>query len=368
MKLYQLLIVLSLGLTSVSCAMTSGLQAYDIPEEGRYETNLGSVLNVVKLTPQTISSFSIDHAVSQQNFAFLFQNQQSVYRLTNGDVLSIQLWNYPEISLTTNPGNSFSAQAIGYSIDSMGYIQFPLIGRYKAEGKTVSQVNSELRQLLAKYLKTPDVTVRVISYEGKPYSVQGYVSKGGVFYLRDQPVSVYTALGLAGGVTTQGNSSFVQLIRNGKTYDLDTVALEKAGYSLHKLLLQPDDTIYVNARESKKIYVMGEASKNQALPLRDQGMTLSDVLGESLGINPGSASASRIYVLRTNPEDHTSELFHISLLSLGDFSLANQFQMKSNDIVYVDSTGLVKWQRVVNQIVPFSNAIYNFDRLGNLGN
>ncbi|WP_228158330.1 hypothetical protein, partial [Acinetobacter baumannii] len=26
--------------------------------------------------------------------------------------------------------------------------------------------------------------------------------------------------------------------------------------------------------------------------------------------------------------------------------------------------GLTRWQRVVNQIIPFSNALYNIDRLG----
>lgn len=115
---------------------------------------------------------------------------------------------------------------------------------------------------------------------------------------------------------------------------------------------------------TKKIYVMGESGKNQALPMRDQGMTLSDALGESLGINPNSASASRIYVVRTNPNDRTTEIYHLNLMSLGDFGLANQFRLRSNDIVYIDATGLTRWQRVVNQIIPFSNALYNIDRLG----
>lgn len=362
MKLYQSLIILSLSLGSFGCAITSGLQSYDIPDQGHYETNLGSVLDVVKLSPDTIQAFSLDHAVVQENFIALFKDQRVTYRLTNGDILAIQLWGYPELG-NINDSN------VSYTIDSSGYIQFPLIGRYKAEGKTLEQVNRELPQLLKRYLKNPDLTARVISYEGKPYSVQGNVTKGGVFYLKDQPISVYTALGLAGGITTLGDSSSIRLIRNGNTYNLNTFELEKAGYSLHKLLLQPDDTIYVNARENHKIYVMGESGKNQALTIRDQGMTLSDVIGESLGLNPYTASASRIYILRTNPNNqHSNELIHLNLLSFGDFSLANQFQMKPNDIVYIDATGLVKWQRIVNQIVPFSNAIYNFDRLGNLGN
>ncbi|MDR8315796.1 hypothetical protein FPK76_23830, partial [Acinetobacter baumannii] len=86
---------------------------------------------------------------------------------------------------------------------------------------------------------------------------------------------VYTALGLAGGVTDKGDNTYIQLIRNGVTYNLNTIELEKAGYSLHKLLVQPNDTIYVSTRENQKVYVMGEAGKNQALPMRDQGMTLS---------------------------------------------------------------------------------------------
>lgn len=365
MKLYQSLIILSLGLGSAGCAITSGLQSYDIPEQGRYETNLGSVINVVKLTPETIRNFSLDHAEVQQNYTVLFKNQQAPYKLTTGDVLSIQLWAYPEITPpVNNVSNDFSAQALGYPIDSSGYIQVPLVGRYKAEGKTLSQVNSQLKQSLSRYLKYPDVTVRVVAYEGKPYSVQGYVKQGGVFYLRDKPVSVYTALGYAGGVTELGDNTSIRLVRNGVTYNLNTIALEKSGYSLHKLILQPDDSLFVNARENQKIYVMGEAEKNQAVPMRDQGMTLSDVLGESQGLNPLSASASRIYVLRTNPNTKASELYHLNLTSLGDLNLANQFLMKSNDIVYIDATGLTRWQRVVNQLIPFSSTLYTIDQLG----
>lgn len=42
-------------------------------------------------------------------------------------------------------------------------------------------------------------------------------------------------------------------------------------------------------------------------------MTLADVLGESEGINPYSASASRIYVLRDNSNNQMTEIYHLSL-------------------------------------------------------
>jgi polysaccharide export outer membrane protein len=49
---------------------------------------------------------------------------------------------------------------------------------------------------------------------------------------------------------------------------------------------------------------------------------------------------------------------------LGNLALANQFAMQKNDIVYIDATGLTRWQRMINQIIPFSNALYSFDQLG----
>ena len=57
---------------------------------------------------------------------------------------------------------------------------------------------------------------------------------------------------MAGGVTTTGDNTYIQLVRNGRTYNLNTIDLEKAGYSLHKLLVQPNDTIYVSTRENQK--------------------------------------------------------------------------------------------------------------------
>jgi len=54
----------------------------------------------------------------------------------------------------------------------------------------------------------------------------------------------------------------------------------------------------------------------------------------------------------------------LNLSSFGNLGLANQFEMKKNDIVYIDATGLTRWQRIVNQIIPFSSALYSFDQLG----
>lgn len=345
-----------MGGAFTGCAVTSGLQTYDLQNEGMYTTELGSSVNIIRLNQEILPALTTAQTNISSEYASLFHNKHQAYTLTNGDILSIQLWANPELSSDADKS---------YQVDSYGYISLPMIGRYKASGKTVHTINQELPRLFSRYLRNPDVIVRITSYQGKKFSVTGNVNRSGEFALNDQPTSLYTALSLAGGISPQvGDNSSITLVRNGKTYQLNNFELEKAGYSLHSLFIQPNDSIYVNAKENQKIYVMGEAGRNQALRLRDQGMTLGDVLGESEGLNPLSASRSKIYVVRTHPTYGTTEVYHLDLSSIGDFGLANQFSMRSNDIVYVDASGLARWQRVLNQIMPFSNALYNLDRLG----
>ncbi len=358
------LLFLAISLSFTGCAVTSGLQTYDLPEQGTFKTEQGAEVSVVQLTQNNIPKISSESLHPQGNISALFNTPFYQYRLSAGDVLSIQLWAYPEITPPIQ-GASTDIKAFGYPIDSAGNIQLPLIGQVHIAGKTLAETNKYLRNQFAKYLKTPDVVVRVLSYQAKRYFVNGQVMKSGQYTLDDQPISIYTALSMAGGVNQEsGDNTDIQLIRNGEVYNLNVVALEKQGYSLHKLLVQPNDTIYVNTKQNQKLYVMGESNKSSAIPLRDQGMTLSDVLGESEGVNPYTASAARIYVMRTDLNSRKSTIYKLNLSNIGNLALSNQFQMQKNDIVYIDATGLTRWQRIMNQIVPFSSALYTFDQLG----
>ena len=355
--------VLTISLLFSGCAITSGLQTYDLPEHGQYKTDQGAELSVIQLDQQNIPTLNIANIENSNSVSSLFHQQQNIYRLTAGDVLSIQLWAYPEI--TPPIQDATNIKAVGYPIDPDGNVQLPLVGSVRIAGKTLAETNRFLRSQFARYLKHPDVVVRVLSYEGRRYFVNGQVMKSGQYTLNDQPISIYTALGQAGGIDTKtGDTTNIQLIRNGQTYNLNSIQLEKQGRSLHNLLIQANDTIYVNTKQDQKLYVMGESNKSQALALREQGMTLSDVLGESEGISPYSASAARIYVMRTDLNTKQSTIYHLNLSSLGNLALANQFPMQKNDIVYIDATGLTRWQRIMNQIVPFSSALYTFDQLG----
>ena len=58
MSYYRYSILLALSLSITGCAVTSGLQTYDLPEQGSYKTNQGAELNVVQLTQENISNIA----------------------------------------------------------------------------------------------------------------------------------------------------------------------------------------------------------------------------------------------------------------------------------------------------------------------
>ena len=174
---FQLAVLMACGIAATGCAVTSGLQTYDLPTQGAYQTDQGAQLTVVQLTQDNLPSHLLNNIQSANSTYHLFNNKQHIYRLTAGDVLSIQLWAYPEI---TPPIQDISnIKAAGYPIDPNGNVYLPLLGQVKVAGKTLAETNQYLRSQFSRYLKHPDVVVRVLSYEGRRYFVNGQVMRSG---------------------------------------------------------------------------------------------------------------------------------------------------------------------------------------------
>ena len=56
MKHYKIFSILAISISATGCAITSGLQTYDIPNEGVYRTDLGTTVNVVKITQDSLKT------------------------------------------------------------------------------------------------------------------------------------------------------------------------------------------------------------------------------------------------------------------------------------------------------------------------
>ena len=354
--------LLIISLLSGCATINSGLQSGELPPVGSFVAENGLQFNVQPLSLATLPPPQVAQP-SNDIYQLIASSTKKEYRIAQGDVLSINLVGYPDIRSLPSTGNDSNPSASGYPVDQQGYVQFPLIGRIKASGMSVPTFTATLQNRLQRYLKYSDPQVKIINYRGNKFFIDGEVKQPGEFAIDDAPVSLYSALSMAGGATEEGDSNSIVLNRKGRNYNVSLNALREIGASGNQIYLQDGDSIHVNSQDRNRVYVLGEFGQVKPVPILEQGLSLAQVIGESQGLNSFTANAAKIYVVRDNPELRMTNIYYIDMQTITNFSLANRFEMQANDILYVDPTGLTRWSRVINSLLPSTSAIRSFATL-----
>jgi polysaccharide export outer membrane protein len=155
------------------------------------------------------------------------------YRLGKDDVLKITVYREEELDRTVR-------------VSSDGYISFPLLGKVKAEGLTVSELERSLILELIKYLKNPQVTVFIEEFG--TITVSGQVEKSGSYPLKGE-LTVIEAISLAGGFTKIAAKNSVKIMRieddKKKTIIVRVADINKSGDKSKDVSLKRGDIIFV---------------------------------------------------------------------------------------------------------------------------
>lgn len=357
-KSYSLLSMVGVLLVSMisGCAsINSGLQAGELPPSGAFVAENGITFNVQPLNVQTLPAKTTT-VVDRDLYSLVKSSGRVDYRISEGDILSIVLTGYPDIAPASAGGGS-NPYASGFPVDQQGFIQFPLIGRIKASGMTVPQFTANLQRQLQRYLKYSDPQVKIVNYRGSKFFVDGAVKQSGEFTIADVPVSLYSAISMAGGTTEVGDSNNIVLNRQGKNYNLGLQSLRQMGISANQIYLKDGDSIHVNSQSRNKVYVLGEFGRIAPVAIPEHGLSLAHVLGESSGLNANTANAAKVYIVRDNPQYRYTDIYYVDMQTITSLALANRFEMQPNDILYVDPTGLTRWNRVISALLPSTSAI-----------
>ncbi len=270
------------------------------------------------------------------------------YVLGPGDVVSITVWDHPE--LTIPQGEFRSAEAAGNLVDSDGSLYYPYCGRFTVIGMSRGQLRDALRNCLSRVIQDPQVDVRIIQFRSQRVVVGGAVQSPGVVSVTDIPLHLADALQQAGGISEVGDPRRVSLKRQRRNFDIDYKAYTETGDPRLNPLLQSGDVIHVADASERRINVLGEVFRPQSLLLNDSLRSLADALADVNGLNPQTAEAARIIVMRAGRDGPVVHWLKaddpLSLIS------ARQFAMQPGDIVYVDQTGLNRWSNVIGQLLP----------------
>lgn len=333
-----------------------------------------SVPNVINITPALVAQNSVALRTAEMrddSYSALLR-KPPIYKIGPADVLSIIVWDHPELvmpnityTIGSTSGNlptaaGLSTQSLpGYIVSQDGYIQFPYVGTLKVVGLTEVEANRRLTAELDKYLKNPQITLRVIGYRSQKVFIDGEVRAAGLQSITDMPMTLPQALNEAGGITSTGDPTRISLSRGGKTYTVDIPQLVANGVNPNDIGLLDNDIIRVPQLLDNRVYVMGEVTRQQAISFRSDGrLSLSEALGDAGGINPASADPDGIYVIRPLSAGAVPLVYRLKSRSPTALGLAQNFQLQAGDLVYVEAAGVVRWNRLVSQLIGGTTGAY----------
>lgn len=250
-KMLRTLILFLFGMSLAGCFIAPGMQM---------QSPSGSAYNPVKLNfvPITVG---LVRTMGQHHAGTLAHNEDDTYHYRIGahDILNIYVWGHPEFDAPlgqapsqqgANASLSPTMAPVGYLVSPDGEIFFPLVGYMHVGGKTTQQIRTQLTVALRKYIRKPQIDVRVSGYRSKKVYVMGEVNKPGLQPLTDTPMSITEAINLADGlVQDSADPSHIFIIRGD--YARPDVYWLDASSPVALLLgenfyLQPQDVIFVS--------------------------------------------------------------------------------------------------------------------------
>jgi polysaccharide biosynthesis/export protein len=284
------------------------------------------------------------------------------YTIGPSDVIGIIVYDHPE--LLPNAGAVITQQidptgissAPGFIVGADGQVSFPYVGRVKLAGLTEIEAAELITRRISRFIKDPQVTVRISSFRSRRAYVDGEVRSPGTQIFTDVPMTLPEAINRAGGITPAGDRSFVTLTRERKTTVINLMQLQEAGVNPNQILLQNGDLVTVRNRDENKVYVMGEITKPSALIMHNGRLSLNEALGEAGGPNVLTANPGQIYVIRNTPQG-TPAVFHLNASAPSALALADTFELRPRDVVYIDPVPLVNWNRIISLVLPSAQAL-----------
>lgn len=232
MKFYKIIFVAASVLVLGSCSTPRQIAYFQDLHPGESELTLAAPTEI-KVQPKDKLSI----LVSSQDL-----------RLTN-------LFNLPIVSqqIGQETASGSNRGISGYTVDSKGNIDFPVLGALHVQGMTREEMAAYIKKELQSHdlIKDPVVTVEFMNLS---IDVMGEVNHPGRYNIDKDNLTILDALSQAGDLTIYGKREKVLVLRNENgmqhVYGINLCSADHL-YSSPVYYLQQNDVVYVEPNETK---------------------------------------------------------------------------------------------------------------------
>lgn len=227
MKLFRFFVLLALPLHFLSCKPVQKIPNY---LENLSDTSGKGIVKIPELRIQKNDQVAIQ-----------------IVSLSLNPEKSDVIYNQPGAQGQSDGGSS------GYLVDNNGDIIHHRLGKIHAEGLTKHELAAEIKKRLTEpveLLKDPTVIVRIVNFK---VTILGQVGKEGEIKAPGERLTIFEAVGLAGGITDFGKKTNLKIIReqNGIRETGYINLVSKEVFDSPYYFLAQNDMIFVEATNQK---------------------------------------------------------------------------------------------------------------------
>lgn len=236
------------------------------------------------------------------------------YRIGEGDVLSIAVYEHPDLNTTAQ-------------VSGEGTIIFPLINEIKVLGKTNATITQQIEKALADgYIVKPQVTIFVKEYRSRKATILGNVKKPALYELRGVTTLLELISEAEGLSDTAGNYAYITRHKHSPeassppsqpdkataqnqdkiiVLTKDTTSSEivlkinlkdlmENGDTSQNIEIQDGDSVFIT--EIKKIFVTGEVKRSDTYE-HEEGMSVIKAITNAGGFSD-KAAPKKVKIIR----------------------------------------------------------------------
>lgn len=271
-------------------------------------------------------------------------------RLVPGDGINVTVWERDGLGV-------FAADAAGISnlgdhtIDSSGSLYLPMLGRFRAAGMTLTELHEAVVVRLSKLVVASDVTVSRTDARGQMVTVQGNLTKPGMYPITQTAQRLSSALALAAPVQTNPEQLNITLRRNNEIVSVRLSDIYRN--QENDILLRAGDVITAfDAREY--LTVLGAAGEQGRVEISKRNYSVLDALGAARGLNDETADPRSVFLFTpatagvNGAPDQLPIVYQFDFTRPEQIALARQFSVGEGQAIYISDAPFTQVQKVLS--------------------